>query len=128
MAQRTQRLIEAARRPMPEGTFVVGAGLLVAGLAAYGFQILTFRALGHANYKAITGLWVLVFVLAPGFFLPLEQEVGRALADRRVRGIGGGPVVKRAAFAGLVLSITLAVIAVAAALGTPVVDEVFKGN
>ncbi|MEX0663476.1 MAG: hypothetical protein WD598_01745 [Acidimicrobiia bacterium] len=128
MAQRTQRLIEAARRPMPEGTFVVGAGLLIAGLSAYGFQILTFRALGHSDYKAVNALWVLVFVLAPGFFLPLEQEVGRALADRRVKGVGGGPVVRRAALAALILTITLALLAGAAALGTPLVDDLFKGS
>jgi O-antigen/teichoic acid export membrane protein len=132
MAQRTQRLIEAARRPMPEGTFVVGAGLLVAGLSAYGFQILTYRALVHAgneaDYNAVNGLWVLVFVLAPGFFLPLEQEVGRALADRRVKGMGGGPVVRRASLAGLILTIGLAILAGAAAFGTPLVDDLFKGH
>jgi O-antigen/teichoic acid export membrane protein len=128
MAQRTQRLIEAARRPMPEGTFVVGAGLLVAGLSAYGFQILSFRALTEANYNALNGLWVFVFVLAPGFFLPLEQEVGRALADRRVKGLGGRPVVERAAIAGLVLTIVLALIAGAAAAGTPLVDDLFEGK
>ena len=33
----------------------------------------------------------------PGLFLPLEQEVGRALAHRRAQGIGGGPLVHRAA-------------------------------
>ena len=117
---------------MPEGTFVVGAGLLIAGLSAYGFQILTFRALtegnNEAHYNALNGLWVLVFVLAPGFFLPLEQEVGRALADRRVRGIGGGPVVRRATLAGLVLTILLAIAAGAAAVGTPLVDDLFKGS
>ncbi len=128
MAQRTQRLIEAARRPMPEGTFVVGAGLLVAGLSAYGFQILSFRALTEANYNALNGLWVFVFVLAPGFFLPLEQEVGRALADRRVKGLGGRPVVERAAIAGLVLTIVLAIVTGAAAAGTPLIDDLFEGS
>ena len=45
----------------------------------------------------IGGLWPLVFVVAPGCFLPLEQEVGRALAHRRAQGIGGGPIIRRAA-------------------------------
>ena len=128
MVQRTQRLIEAARRPLPEGTFVVGAGLIVAGLTAYGFQILSFRALSKPNYAALNGLWVFVFVLAPGFFLPLEQEVGRAVADRRSRGIGGGPVVKRAAWAGFLLTVVLAVATIAAAVGTPLTDRLFHGR
>ena len=123
MSQRAHRLFDAARRPLPEGTFAVGAGLLVAGLTAYGFQILSFRALGEEQYTALNGLWVIVFVVAPGFFLPLEQEVGRALADRRVRGLGGAPLVRRAAVAGAVL--TAGIIAVALLASAPIIDSLF---
>src|SRR5260370_265933 len=94
MSERAHRLIEAARRPVPEGTYVVGAGLLVSGVTTYGFQILSYRALSKPDYAALSALWVFVFVLAPGFFLPLEQEVGRALAHRRARDIGGGAPVQ----------------------------------
>jgi len=128
MAERTQRLIEAARRPLPEGTFVVGAGLLVAGVTAYLFQILSFRALSKADYAALNALWVFVFILAPGFFLPVEQEVGRAVADRRARNIGGGPVVRRAALLGLWLTVGLAVVVVILGLTTDVVDRLFEGS
>jgi O-antigen/teichoic acid export membrane protein len=128
MAQRTQRLIEAARKPLPEGTFVVGAGLFLAGLTAYGFQILSFRSLSKADYAALNALWVFVFILAPGFFLPLEQEVGRAIADRRARNTGGGPVVRRAAMLGAYLTIALALVTIAAAIGTPIVDRLFEGD
>jgi O-antigen/teichoic acid export membrane protein len=119
---RAQRLIDTAKRSLPEGTFAVGLGLIVSGLTAYGFQILSFRALSKSDYTALNGLWVIAFVLAPGFFLPLEQEVGRALADRRARGIGGGPVVRRAAIAGALLcgsliAIALLTEAIADALG-----------
>ena len=68
---------------MPEGTFAVGAGLAVAGVTTYLFQILAFRGLSKPDYGALNALWVFVFVLAPGIFLPLEQEVGRAIAARR---------------------------------------------
>ncbi len=105
MSQRAQRLIEAARKlPVPEGTYAVGLGLLISGITAYGFQILAFKGLTKSEYAALNGLWILVFVVAPGFFLPLEQEVGRAVADRRSREIGGGPVVRKAANAGAVLA------------------------
>ena len=86
MSQRAQRLIDAARKlPVPEGTYAVGLGLLISGITAYGFQILAFKGLTKSEYAALNGLWILVFVVAPGFFLPLEQEVGRAVADRRSR-------------------------------------------
>jgi O-antigen/teichoic acid export membrane protein len=128
MSERAQRLIEAARRPVPEGTYVVGAGLLVSGVTTYGFQILSYRLLSKPDYAALTALWVFVFVLAPGFFLPLEQEVGRAVAERRARGIGGGPVTKRAAAVGAGLVAVLALVTIAVALFTPVVQSLFQGN
>ncbi|MGQ0804981.1 MAG: lipopolysaccharide biosynthesis protein [Actinomycetota bacterium] len=126
MAQRAQRSLETARTAVPEGTFAVGAGLLVAGITAYAFQIVSFRALSKGDYTALNGLWVLVFVVAPGMFLPLEQEVGRALADRRARGDGGGPLVKRAALLGGILTAALIVAALAA--GGPLSDNLFHGR
>lgn len=102
MAQRAQRSIEAAKKAVPEGTFAVGLGLAVTGIATYGFFVACARGLSEKDYAAVIGgLWPLVFVVAPGCFLPLEQEVGRALAHRRAIGIGGGPVVRRAAIAAL---------------------------
>ena len=76
--------------PLPEGTFAVGVGLLVAGVTACGFLVVSARALGKTEYAPLSVLWSLVFLAGPGFFLPLEQEVSRALAARRARGEGLG--------------------------------------
>ena len=126
MSPRAQRLIEAARKPLPEGTYSVGAGLLIAGLSAYAFQILSFRALTKVDYTALNALWVVVFVVAPGMFLPLEQEVGRALADRQARGVGGGPVIRRAAALGTILTSCLLVAVFAAS--PLLVDHMFQSE
>ena len=61
----------------------VGGGLLVAGVSSYAFFKVGQEALGKEDFKPIVALWFATFVLAPGFFLPLEQEMGRALAHRR---------------------------------------------
>ena len=45
--------------------------------------VLSARALGHEAYAPLSVLWALVFLVGPGFFLPIEQEIGRALAARR---------------------------------------------
>src|SRR3954462_701999 len=45
----------------------------------------------------------MIFLAGPGFFLPLEQEVSRALSARRTLGTGTGPVVKRAGGLGSVI-------------------------
>lgn len=126
MPERAHRLIAAARENVPEGTWAVGAGLVVAGITAYGFQILAARQLTSQEYGALNGLWAMVFVVAPGFFQPLEQEVSRALAHRHAQGIGGGPLVKRAAILGGALA---GLVAVAAALGSrSIVDQLFRGD
>lgn len=89
--------------PLPEGTLEVGVGLVLAGLTAYGFTVVAARALGKADYAPLSVLWAMVFLAGPGFFLPLEQEVSRALAARRALGTGTGPVVRRAALFGVVI-------------------------
>ena len=113
---------------VPEGTFTVGAGLAISGITTYGFQILAFRGLKGADYAALNALWVFVFVLAPGVFLPLEQEVGRALSARRARGVGGGPVVRRAGLLGAAFSVVLALGIVAVSLTTGVVQHKFNDH
>jgi O-antigen/teichoic acid export membrane protein len=124
--QRAQDLITSL--PVPDGTFAVGTGLVVSGITTYLFQILAFRGLSKPDYGALNALWVFVFVLAPGIFLPIEQEVGRALASRRAHNIGGGPVVRRAGVIGLWFAIGLAVVTLVVALTTPVIDNLFAGN
>jgi O-antigen/teichoic acid export membrane protein len=129
MPQRAQRLIETARKlPVPEGTYAVGLGLIVSGITAYGFQILAFKGLTKSEYAALNGLWILVFVVAPGFFLPLEQEVGRAVADRRARSIGGGPVVRKAAQAGAILAVALMALSVVGFQVFGFTDRLFHGQ
>lgn len=99
---------------------------MVAGLSAYGFIALSTRVLGEDNAGPLGALWGLVFLAGPGLFLPLEQEVSRALADRRVRGVGGAPVVWRAATIGVILC--LLVLAFLITVSGWVVNEVFDGE
>ena len=85
----------ASKVPLPEGTIPVGIGLFVAGFASYAFFKVGQLALGKEDFKPIVALWFTTFALVPGFFMPVEQEIGRALAHRRALGQGGRPVVRR---------------------------------
>jgi O-antigen/teichoic acid export membrane protein len=116
----TVGLQNARRNPLPEGTAAVGVGLVIAGLTSYVFLAVAKRALGEEDYAPLALLWTIVFLLGPGFFLPVEQEISRALAERRSRGLGGGPLLKRAALlAGGLLGILL----LSTALGADVLME-----
>jgi len=105
----------SSRAPLPEGTIPVGIGLLVAGLASFAFLKVGKSALGGDEpFSPVLSLWFATFVLAPGFFLPLEQELGRAVSHRRAIGQGARPVVRKV----VQLGIGLAVIVVTIILAT----------
>lgn len=126
MRERSGRLIERARGAVPEGTFAVGAGLIVTAITAYVFVIVANSGLSESQYSAFGAFWGFIFVAGPGLFLPLEQEVGRALAHRRAQGIGGGPLVQRARNLGAILTGAMVVLVVVTA---PLyVDGQFRGN
>ncbi|MBV8949749.1 MAG: hypothetical protein JOZ99_02660 [Actinobacteria bacterium] len=126
MQQSAKKMIDRAREAVPEGTFAVGAGLLIAALTSYVFVILALRGLSNRSGAAFSTFWGLIYVAGPGFFLPLEQEVGRALAHRYARGIGGGPLVGRAARLGGFLTALLVVLTVG--LIGPLSHGLFKGE
>ena len=104
------RLAALRANPLPEGTITVGTGLVIAGIASYLFLAISARALGPDAFAPLSVMWVITFLAGPGFFLPVEQEVTRALAHRRAEGMGGGPVIVRAAQLGGILAAILVVI------------------
>lgn len=86
---------QSSKAPLPEGTIQVGIGLFIAGITAYAFFKVGQLALGKEDFKPIVALWFATFALVPGFLLPVEQELGRALAHRRALNHGGRPVVRK---------------------------------
>jgi O-antigen/teichoic acid export membrane protein len=103
------------RASFPEGTIPVAAALLIAGVATYLFFAIGRNAVGGADeFAPLSSLWFATFALAPGFFLPLEQELGRGLGHRRAVGDGGRPVVAKVARLGLLLAgiVALAILCV----------------
>lgn len=114
------------RNPFPEGTVSVGVGLAVTGVAAYAFLVVSARVLGPAEYGGLSVLWALVFLIGGGFFLPLEQEVSRQLVSRRVAGVGGAPVIRRALILGSGLAGVL--IAGIVVLSPVLTDRLFRGE
>ena len=127
MKDRAEQLIGKARDAVPEGTIAVGSGLMITAVTTYVFLTsCARRSPTTTSTRRFNAFWGFIFVAGPGLFLPLEQEVGRALAHRRAQGVGGGPLVHRAARLGLLLTCVMA----AAALATAplYVDGFFHGD
>lgn len=115
------------RAPFPEGTLPVGAALLIAGVATFAFFRVGKEALGGDEaFHPIQSMWFATFALAPGFFLPLEQELGRALSHRRARGEGGRPVVERVMRLGAIIATAVLVTILVASPW--ITSEYFDGN
>jgi O-antigen/teichoic acid export membrane protein len=111
---------------LPPGTLAVGAGLVVLGAASYVHLSVASHALSHAGYDALSVLWAIVFSLGLGLFFPIEQEVTRIVAARRVSGDGSAPVFRRGA---ALSAIMLLVICALLAAGTPwIADRLLGGD
>ena len=114
------------RSAIPEGTLSIGIGLLVAGVTIYIFFKIGQQALGQEKFKPLVSLWFVMFAIAPGFFLPIEQELSRAVAHRRALNQGVGPVVKKVA---LLCVVTVVFLLTLILLLSPMInDNLFEGN
>jgi O-antigen/teichoic acid export membrane protein len=106
----------ASRLGIGRGALAVAVGTIVSGLTAYAFLIVTARQLGPVQYSALSALWTLVFLVGPGVFSPLEQEVCRAAAARCAVNDGDRPPVVRGAQVGAVMLVALLVVVAACTL------------
>lgn len=110
----------------PAGTLVVGVGVVVLGVSAYLFLTLAARAIGPQGFAGLSVLWAISWILGPGLFLPLEQEVARELASRVGAGSGIGPVVRASTITAGALA---GAVAVLAAISMPWASErLFDGD
>ncbi len=111
---------------LPPGTLPVGAGLVVLGGASYVHLAVAGHALSHKGYDALSVLWALVFSVGLGLFFPIEQEVTRIVAARRVGADGSRPVFRRGAALSAALLLAIAVLLAA---GTPwLADRLLGGD
>jgi O-antigen/teichoic acid export membrane protein len=99
---------------------------VVAGFTTYLFLVIANRVLPDDGGDKLAAIWGVVFAAGPGFFLPLEQEISRAIATRRAQGVGYGPVVRRAAMLGVLLvGFVLVIITILAPF---IVEHLFDGQ
>jgi O-antigen/teichoic acid export membrane protein len=120
------RKLDSVLAALPEGSVAVAIGVFVAGVAAFGFLSVSARALGPSQYSDLAALWILGFIAGPGVFMPLEQEVARAIAARRARGLGARPVLQRAIILGGAM-LGILIVATTAVAG-PITSHLFDHN
>jgi O-antigen/teichoic acid export membrane protein len=92
---------------------VLSIGIATTGLVTFAYFALAAHALTAVEYKRISLVWSIMFVVASVIYRPIEQLLSRTIADRRARGLTGGhnlriPLLIQAAFALTFLVIALA--------------------
>jgi O-antigen/teichoic acid export membrane protein len=92
---------------LASGAGAVGLGVVAAAVPTYLFLSLAGRALGAQAFGPVSSLWAMVFIVGPGLFLPVQQELGRVIARQRQHRAGGHAVRRVAA-----LAVTMTVVSV----------------
>jgi len=111
---------------IPKGTFAIGSGMVVGALTGYIVVILVNHAVGDRAYAGFGAFWSLIFVVGPGLFLPLEQEISRAVSHRTAQEDGSQPIVRIAIL--MAITIAIAMTLFFAALSPLIVRDVFRDN
>jgi O-antigen/teichoic acid export membrane protein len=108
------------------GAKVLSVGIALTGVVTLAYFALAAHALTAVEYKRISLVWSIMFVVASVIYRPIEQLLSRTIADRRARGHSGGHNLRvalaiQAAFA-------LAFLVAALALRHLLQDELFDGS
>jgi O-antigen/teichoic acid export membrane protein len=108
------------------GAKILSVGIASTGLVTFAYFSVASYALNDVDYKAISLLWAVLFVIVSVIYRPIEQLLSRTIADRRARGFETGhplrtPMLIQAAFA-------LAFLVVALAFKDPIQNDLFDGS
>jgi len=129
-------LSASSRPPAPEsaaprsgygrGARVLSIGIATTGLVTFAYFALAAHALSPVEYKHISLVWSIMFVVASVIYRPIEQLLSRTIADRRARGHSGRHNLRIALL--IQAAFALAFLAVALALRDLLQDDLFDGS
>lgn len=105
---------------------MMGGGLLIVGIAGYGFIALSGRTLSTADAAAVSSCYLLINIIGPGVFVALEQETSRSVSARLASGGRATPVARRAAT--LEVMLLAAVLVVLAAISPVLTSRALGGH
>ena len=115
-----------ARSGYGRGARILSVGIATTGVVTFAYFALAAHALSDVQYKRISLLWAVVFVVTSVLYRPIEQLLSRTIADRRARGLHDEhplrvPMLIQATFAAVFLVAALA-------LRDLLQDDLFDGS
>jgi O-antigen/teichoic acid export membrane protein len=102
-----------ATRSYGRGARILSVGIATTGLVTFAYFSLASHALSEVDYKGISLLWSVMFLIISIIYRPVEQLLSRTISARRARGLEGGHPLRvaigiQAVFAALFLVVALA--------------------
>src|SRR4051812_20018310 len=135
MSTRSAQRAEA-RGPSPEpspstrsygrGARILSIGIATTGLVTFAYFSLASHALNDTDYKGISLLWSVMFLIISIIYRPVEQLLSRTISSRRARGLHGGHPVRTAM--AIQAAFALVFLAIALAARERIEDELFDGS
>src|SRR3954452_13202567 len=86
---------ENATRSYGRGERILSAGIATTGLVIFAYFSLASHALSEVDYKGISLLWSVMFLIISIIYRPVEQLLSRTISARRARGLEGGHPLRR---------------------------------
>lgn len=90
MAEDTLTELEFASSSYGRGARLLSVGIAATGVATFAYFSLASYALTGPDYKHVTVLWSVMFIVCSVIYRPIEQLLSRTIASRRARGLESG--------------------------------------
>ena len=115
-----------ATRSYGRGARVLSVGIAATGLVTFAYFSLASHALSEVEYKGISLLWSLMFLIISIIYRPVEQLLSRTISSRRAQGMHAGHPLRTA----IAIQAVFAAIFLAVALAERerITEEVFDGS
>jgi O-antigen/teichoic acid export membrane protein len=115
-----------ATRRYGRGARILSVGIATTGLVTFAFFSLASHALSEVDYKGISLLWSVMFLIISIIYRPVEQLLSRTISVRRAQGLHGGHPLRIAVIIQLAFAAVFLVIALAGR--TRIERDVFDGS
>jgi O-antigen/teichoic acid export membrane protein len=114
-----------AKSEFGRGARILSVGIATTGLVTFAYFSLASHSLSEVDYKGVSLLWSVLFLIISIIYRPVEQLLSHTIASRRAQGHEGHPLrvplIIQATAAGAFLVVALA-------LRDPITDDVFDGS
>jgi O-antigen/teichoic acid export membrane protein len=107
------------------GARILSIGIATTGLVTFAYFSLASHSLSEVDYKGVSLLWSVLFLIIALIYRPVEQLLSRTIATRRAQGHESHPL--RVPLV-IQASAAAAFLAVALAFREPIRDDVFDGS